>query len=51
MLMGLSHHRYQKQLVTCGEVVTLWDTEMRHPINEYRWGMDSVHSAKFNQVS
>jgi len=49
--MGISHHRNKSDFATCGDVVTLWDAELRNPLNEYQWGVDSVHCVKFNQVN
>lgn len=50
MLTGITHHLTDKSFATCGDVVTLWDSEVRNPIVEYQWGVDSVHSIRFNQV-
>ena len=50
VLMDVSHHGREKVVATCGEVVTVWDTELRTQVAEYSWGVDSVHKVKFNPV-
>ena len=50
VLYGITHHRYESTFATCGDVVTLWDANLRHALNEYSWGMDSVHKIRFNPV-
>lgn len=50
MLTGISHHRQDSSFATCGEATILWDSEVQSPINEYQWGVDSIHCVKFNQV-
>jgi WD repeat and SOF domain-containing protein 1 len=51
MITGISHHRYSKQFATCGETTLLWDTGRNLPLQEFDWGVDTVHSVKFNQVT
>ena len=50
MITGISHHRYQKQFATCGESTLLWDSGKNLPVQEFDWGVDTVHSVKFNQI-
>ncbi len=50
VLMGVTHHRHEKRFATCGEAVILWDADTRSPVNQYQWGVDSVHCLRFNQV-
>ncbi len=50
-LTGITHHRSDPQVATCGQSqTTLWDLTLQSPVNEYQWGVDSVHCVKFNQV-
>jgi WD repeat and SOF domain-containing protein 1 len=51
MVTGISHHRYTKQFATCGEKTMLWDSGRNLPVQEFDWGVDTVHTVKFNQVS
>jgi len=51
MLTGISHHRNHNSFVTCGEgSVLLWDSGRSHPVKQFEWGVDSVHTVKFNQI-
>ena len=50
VLTGVTHHRFQRRFATCGDVVVLWDGDTRSPVNQYQWGVDSVHCVRFNQV-
>ena len=50
MITGISHHRYSKQFATCGESTMLWDTGRNLPLQEFDWGVDTVHSVKFNPI-
>ena len=50
MITGITHHRYTKQFATCGESTLLWDTGRNLPLQEFDWGVDTVHSVKFNPV-
>jgi len=50
-LTGITHHRTEPQIATCGQAATtLWDLTMQAPIKEYKWGVDSVHCVRFNPV-
>lgn len=35
---------------TCGEVCQLWEESRNEPIRTLKWGVDSLHDVKFNQV-
>ena len=50
ILMGVSHHQQEKCIATCGDVVSVWDTELRTQVADYSWGANSVHKVKFNPV-
>ena len=51
MVTGISHHRNHNSFVTCGEgSVLLWDSGRSHPVKQFEWGVDSVHTVKFNQI-
>ena len=50
MLTGISYHRHEEKFATCGDVTQLWDGSTNYPIKEFQWGVDTVHTIKFNQV-
>jgi WD repeat and SOF domain-containing protein 1 len=50
MLTGITYHRYEDKYATCGDVTQLWDASTNHPLKELNWGVDTVHTIKFNQV-
>ena len=50
MLTGVTYHRFEDKFATCGDVTQLWDASTNHPIKEFQWGVDTVHTIKFNQV-
>lgn len=50
MLTGITHHRSQPYLATCGEVCNLWEHSRAQPIKTFQWGVDSLQSVRFNQV-
>ena len=51
MVTGISHHRNHNSFVNCGEgSVLLWDSGRSHPVKQFEWGVDSVHTVKFNQI-
>ena len=50
MLTGITYHRFEDRFATCGDVTQLWDASTNHPIKEFQWGVDTVHTIKFNQV-
>ena len=50
MLTGISYHRNEEKFATCGDITQLWDGSTNYPIKEFQWGVDTVHTIKFNQV-
>ena len=50
MLTGISYHRFEDKFATCGDVTQLWDSSTNYPLKEFQWGVDTVHTIKFNQV-
>ena len=50
MLTGISYHRHEEKFATCGDITQLWDASTNYPIKEFQWGVDTVHTIKFNQV-
>ena len=51
MVTGITHHRAHNSFATCGEgSVLLWDSGRTHPVKQFDWGVDSVHTVKFNQI-
>ncbi|KAI3381010.1 hypothetical protein SNEBB_005002 [Seison nebaliae] len=36
------------KFVSCGEKVNIWDVERNHPINSFKWGIDSFVHVKYN---
>ena len=51
MVSGITHHRFHNTFATCGESsALLWDSGRSHPVKEFQWGVDSVHTVKFNQI-
>ena len=50
-LTDISHHRYDPVLATCGHsLASLWDLTLQANINDFEWGVDTVHCVRFNQV-
>ncbi|KNC86951.1 DDB1- and CUL4-associated factor 13 [Sphaeroforma arctica JP610] len=48
---GVDHHRRKGVFATSGaEVVEVWDQHRSEPIHEFKWGVDSVTTVKFNPV-
>jgi len=50
MLTGITYHRFEEKFATCGDITQLWDAATNYPIKEFQWGVDTVHTIKFNQV-
>lgn len=50
MVTGISHRRDNEQFATCGENTQLWEAGRSVPIRTFQWGVDSVHTIKYNQV-
>ncbi|OXU21653.1 hypothetical protein TSAR_004143 [Trichomalopsis sarcophagae] len=50
IITGITHHRTDPTFATCGEVCNLWEETRNEPIRTFKWGVDSLHDVKFNQV-
>ncbi|KAL7292952.1 hypothetical protein TKK_0013404 [Trichogramma kaykai] len=50
IITAISHHRTDPLFATCGEVCQLWEETRNEPVNSFKWGVDSLHDVKFNQV-
>lgn len=50
MLTGITHHRTDKIFATCGERVDIWEENRSEPLRSLQWGVDSLHSVKFNPI-
>ncbi|KAL5013606.1 hypothetical protein ScPMuIL_007876 [Solemya velum] len=48
--LSIDHHWSENVFSTCGEQVNIWDEERTEPIRSFTWGVDSVHTVKFNPV-
>ena len=35
---------------TCGEQVDIWNENRSNPIRSFTWGVDTIHSVKFNPI-
>ena len=35
---------------TCGEQVDIWDENRAEPVRSFTWGVDTIHSVKFNPI-
>lgn len=47
---GIDHHRKKDIFATCGEQVDIWDENRSEPIRSFSWGVDTLHSIKFNPI-
>lgn len=47
---GITFHRSESKFATCGDITQLWDASTNFPIKEFQWGVDTVHTIKFNQI-
>ena len=47
---GIDHHRKKDIFATCGEQVDIWDESRSEPIRSFSWGVDTLHSIKFNPI-
>ncbi|XP_065651483.1 DDB1- and CUL4-associated factor 13 isoform X2 [Hydra vulgaris] len=50
MMTGIHHHGKNATFATCGEAVEIWDENRSIPVQTYSWGVDTVHSVKFNPI-
>jgi len=35
---------------TCGDQVDIWDENRTEPVRSFTWGVDTIHSVKFNPI-
>lgn len=47
-LTSIDHHWVDKQFATCGEKLSVWDSNRSDPIHSYKWSIDTILSIKFN---
>ena len=47
---GIDHHWKNNTFATCGEQVDIWDENRSEPIRSFSWGVDTLHSIKFNPI-
>ena len=47
---GIDHHWRDTTFVTCGQQVDIWDESRAEPVRTFSWGVDTIHSVKFNPV-
>lgn len=50
ILTGIDHHGTDATFATCGDTVDFWDEHRSVPIQTYSWGVDTIHSVKFNPI-
>lgn len=50
MFQGIDHHWRDSVYATCGDQVDIWNEDRSEPIRSFQWGVDTVHSVKFNPV-
>ncbi|CAH3188898.1 unnamed protein product, partial [Porites lobata] len=47
---GIDHHWRSAVFATCGEQVDIWDEHRAEPVRSFTWGVDTIHSVKFNPI-
>jgi hypothetical protein len=50
MFQGVDHHWRDSVYATCGDQVDIWNEDRSEPVRSFQWGVDTVHSVKFNPV-
>ncbi|CAB4018684.1 DDB1- and CUL4-associated factor 13-like [Paramuricea clavata] len=50
MFQGIDHHWRDSVYATCGDQVDIWNEDRSEPVRSFQWGVDTVHSVKFNPV-
>lgn len=50
MFQGIDHHWRDNVYATCGDQVDIWSEDRSEPVRTFKWGVDTVHSVKFNPV-
>ena len=46
----MDHHWRSAIFATCGEQVDIWDEHRAEPVRSFTWGVDTIHSVKFNPI-
>lgn len=47
---GIDHSWKSNDFATCGEQVDIWNEKRADPIRSFNWGVDTIHSIKFNPI-
>jgi len=50
MLVGIDHHGSDETFATCGDTVEVWNAHRSSPIRTFDWGVDTIHSVKYNRI-
>jgi len=50
MLVGVDHHGSDETFATCGDTVEVWNSSHSTPIRTFDWGVDTIHSVKWNPI-
>lgn len=50
ILAGIDHHWKEDTYATCGDSVEIWNGLRSTPLRKFEWGVDTVHSVKFNPI-
>lgn len=50
MLVGIDHHGSDNSFATCGDTVEIWNAHRSSPIRTFDWGVDTIHSVKYNPI-
>lgn len=47
---SIDHSWKSNDFATCGEQVDIWNENRADPIRSFNWGVDTIHSIKFNPI-
>ena len=50
IFQSIDHHWKDNVFATSGQQVDIWDEERTEPVRTFTWGVDSIHSVKFNPI-
>lgn len=50
MMIGIDHHGSEAKFATCGDNVEIWDEHRSVPLRTFDWGIDTIHSVRFNHI-
>ncbi|XP_031548836.1 DDB1- and CUL4-associated factor 13-like [Actinia tenebrosa] len=50
MYTGIDHNWKNDTFATCGQQLDIWDESRADPIRTFTWGVDTVHSVKYNPI-